>query len=132
MDRAGLVGIRSIRVHPGPPGGDPEILRLVIRLEPKPPSSEEWWWRRRLGGVGVLREDALEIQLDVVRSGLEEAVRKFRAAVIAANVDYPKQYALDADAQEKAEDGERIARETRLRDDQAIVDRVLREDPPAY
>ena len=105
---------------------------MIIRLEPKPPSSEEWWWRRRLGGGGVRREDALEIQLDVGRSGLEGAVRKFRAAVIAANVDYPKQYALDADAEDKAREGERVAGETRLRDDQAIVDRVLREDPPAY
>jgi hypothetical protein len=125
----GLVGIRSMRVHPGPPGGDPEVVRLVVKLEPNPPRDEHWWWRRRLGGVGgVLRDDLFEVQLDVRRSELEDSVRRFRSELVAANDDYPRRYSLDAEAEARCHDEDRTARERQLRQDQSVVDGVIRED----
>jgi hypothetical protein len=103
----------------------------VIKLEPKPPREEEWWWSRRLGGHGgAVHEDSFEVQLDARRADLEEAVRRFQATVVAANRDYPTRYSLEAEAEARARHEERLAVEAQLREDQAVVDRVLREPSP--
>jgi hypothetical protein len=40
--------IADIQPHDPRPGSDPDLIRLLVDLQPAPPQHERWWWRRRI------------------------------------------------------------------------------------
>jgi hypothetical protein len=118
---------------PGGPGRD-EIVRLIIKLRPRPPRHEQWWWVRRVAGEdrGVIAStysssgDSFTVQFDVSRARLAQTVVEVRAAVAAANRDYPDQYLAEAESAADKTSQLQADRQARLDADQAVIDEAMR------
>lgn len=130
--------IVEITPHDGPPGRHDrdEIVRLIIKLRPRPPERELWWWSQRVAGdrgphafTHIPSADWFTVQFDARRDLLAPTVVEVRAAVAAANRDYPDQYVSDAQARSEAEDRLDQEREWRLHADQAVIDEGMRRPP---
>lgn len=131
--------IVEITTHDGPPGrpGREEIVRLIIKLRPRPPRHEQWWWVRRVAGEGrgVIGStyspsvDWFDVQFDTPRDLLAQTVKEVRSAVAAADRDYPDQYLAEAMAASAAASRLETDRHRRLDAEQAVIDTALRRQP---
>ena len=109
-------------------------MRLIIKLGPRPPRHEQWWWVRRVAGEGrgVIGSiygssgDSFTVQFDVPRDRLAQTVVEVRAAVAAANRDYPDQYLAEAESAAEKTFQLQADRQTRLDADQAVIDEAMR------
>jgi len=118
---------------PGRPDRD-EIVRLIIKLRPQPPGHERWWWVRRVAGEGrgVIGSsynpsvDTFTVQFNAPRDGMAETVIEVRAAVAAANRDYPDQYLVDAQAAAERKSQIGADRQARVDADKAVIDEAMR------
>jgi hypothetical protein len=127
--------VLEIIPHAGPPGrpGRDEIVRLIIKLRPCPPQHEQWWWVRRVAGEGrgvigsdqIPAEDAFTVQFDVARDRLAETVVEVRAAVAAANRDYPDRYLVEAEAAKERKAQVEADAQSRIHADRAVIDEAM-------
>lgn len=77
--------IRSIETIDGPPGSDPSVARVIAKLDP-PASRDElrvFGERLDLGRVvgGAQDGAGFDVQMDVLRTNLGEALEAFRKLV---------------------------------------------------
>jgi hypothetical protein len=77
--------IKSIDTIDGPPGTDPEVVRVIAKLEPPASRDELHKFRegldlaRVVGGAGD--GNGFDVQLDVARQRVHETLRAFRELV---------------------------------------------------
>jgi hypothetical protein len=132
----GPLEIVRIETRPGPAGSNPEIVPLIAELRPSPPGHERWWWWKRIAGerrraIGGAESGTGErILLDAPRNRLEESIREIRRNLAAANEDYPQGYFTDAQAAADTRAASAAHQRHQLEADQAIIDRVMGEEPP--